>query len=245
MATDTLPVDEKLSRVRRRRDWRDGGRTVKPWDESVLAIALVALGIALLAAAVIRGFDSAPASTLIADAVVLVGMLTATLIAFMRARPKPLLRFRAIDLVYGLAVGLILRLIQGWLEVAAGGDGALPAPSSQGAWALSSALLVVSPFVVEVFLRGVLLVTAYSVVRRMTSPLPAMITAIALSAAATVAVQAVAGGSSWDAWLTPLIVGVVCGALVMATGRVWGAVLVHLFFNASWIALAAAGMQWG
>ncbi len=213
----------------------------------MLAIALVALGLALLVAAAIRGFNSAPVSSLIADAVVLVGMLTAVVIALLRARPKPLLRFSAVDLVYGLGFGLILRTLQGWMQTAAGGDGALPAMQAQGTSLLvvTGALALVAPVVSEVFLRGVLLVTAYSVVRRMTSPLPAMLTALGLSAAASVAVHAWNDGTSWEAWLTPIVVALVCGALVFATGRIWGAVLAHVVFSASYAVLAFIGTRWG
>ncbi|MFD5213438.1 type II CAAX prenyl endopeptidase Rce1 family protein [Microbacterium sp. NPDC058345] len=247
MTAGTVPTDQPPRRARQRHDWRDGGRTVKAWDESVLAIALVSLGISLLVAAAIRASDSALISALVADGVVLIGMLTAVVIAFLRARPKPLLRIRGVDVVYGLGFGLILRMVQGWLEVAAGASGALPAAPYEGAWAFAGlgALSLAGPLIEEVFLRGVLLVTAYSVVRRMTSAAPAMITALLLSATASAVVHAWTGGTAWEAWLTPLIVALSCGALVMMTGRIWGAVFVHLVFSATHAVLAFAGAQWG
>lgn len=230
--------------VRRRRDWREGGRTVKPWDETVLAIALVALGLALVVAAVIRGFDPGAAASTVASAVLLVGMLVGVVIAFLRAKPRPLLRLRAVDLLYGLMFGVVLRLVQGWFEVAAGGSGALPTfDAGTGGmgdvWVFAdvASLLVVAPVVEELFFRGVLFVTAYSVVRRMAGRIPAMMTALVLSVAAFTATHAWNAGVSWEAWATPLTVGLVCATLVLATGRIWGAVFVHFVFNASYVVL--------
>lgn len=252
MAVDTFSSELTPSVVRRRRDWREGGRTVKPWDETVLAIALVALGLALVAAAVIRGFDPGAAASTVASAVALVGMLVAVVIALMRAKPRPLLRLRAVDLLYGLMFGVTLRLVQGWFAVAAGGSGAFPAfdaaPQGRGdVWLFADAglLLAVAPVVEELFFRGVLLVTAYSVVRRMAGRVPAVLTAVALSTAAFIAAHAWTSGIAWEAWATPLAVGFVCAALVLATGRIWGAVFVHFAFNLTYAVLALVGTRWG
>lgn len=239
-------------RVHRRRDWRDGGRTVKPWDESVLAIALIVFGSALLIAAAIRGFNPAGAASTVANVVMLVGMLVAVAIAFSRARPRPLLQLRAVDILYGVAFGLALRLLQGSMSVAAGDDGALPSYATVqcevgNAWLFADvgAFLLLAPIIEEFFFRGVLLVTAYSVIRRIAGRVPAVLTALALSTVAFVLLQASTSGTSWEAWVTPLIVGLACSALVLFTGRIWGAVFVHFVFNAIYIGLALIGTRWG
>src|SRR3546814_4786840 len=52
--------------------------------------------------------------------------------AFARSRPRALLRFRPLDLLYGIALGILLRLTQGWIDALAGGTGAWPTYSSSG-----------------------------------------------------------------------------------------------------------------
>lgn len=224
---------------------------MKPWDETVLAIALVALGGSLLLAAAIRGFNPMSASAIIADAVVLIGMLVVVVVAFLRARPRPLLQLRAVDIMYGIGLGLALRLAQGWLAVAAGDDGAFPAYAATGdagnIWIVADAGLsvLIAPVLEGLFFQGVLLVTAYSVTRRMSSHVPAILVSLALSTAAFVATHAWTNGYSWEAWATPMLVALTCGALVLSTGRVWSSVVLHFTFNAIYVTLALIGTRWG
>lgn len=250
MVTDASSSELNPARVRVRRDWRVGGPTAKPWDETVLAVALVAWGLTLVVAAAIRSFNPSELASTVASAVSLVGMLVAVVFAFMRAKPRPLLRLRAVDVLYGLVFGIALRLVQGWFAVAAGRSGALPrfdtAQSGDVAmWADIGMLLVAAPLIEGLFFTGVLLVTAYSVVRRMAGRLPALLTAVVVSTATLVATHAWTGGSTWEAWATPLILGLTSAALVWATGRVWGAVLVQFVFNMSFVVLALIGTRWG
>ncbi|MFS2242866.1 type II CAAX prenyl endopeptidase Rce1 family protein [Microbacterium sp. OR16] len=246
--TDAPAAAVRSSATRRRRDWRDGGRTVKPWDEPVLAISLVTLGLSLLLAAVIRGLSPAPSAWIVADLVVLLGLVVASVLAFMKARPRPLLTLRPVDLVFGLAAGLLLRVMQGALAVAAGGDGAFPsyAPlveSTGTAWSAVAVLaqVIVAPTVEEVFLRGVLLVTAYSVARRVGGRAAAVWAALAISVLGSIAVHSWNSGVSWEAWATPLAVGLVTGMMVLLTGRLGAAVVAHVTFALSFAALALIG----
>ncbi len=248
VTAEMFSSEQAPARVYRRRDWRDGGRTVKPWDEGVLAIALIIFGSALLIAAAIRGFDPAGAASTVANVVMLVGMLVAVAIAFARARPRPLLQLRAIDILYGVTFGLALRLLQGAMAVAAGDDGALPSYAAAQqevgtAWLFADvgSFLLIAPAIEEFFFRAVLLVTAYSVIRRIAGRVPAVLTALTISTVAFVLTQAWTQGTSWEAWVTPMIVGLACSALVLCTGRIWGAVLVHFVFNASYVVLALIG----
>lgn len=217
----------------------------------MLAVALVVLGLALLVAATVRGFDAGTVASIVANLIVLAGLLAAVIIAFLRAKPRPLLRLRAVDVLYGVGFGLALRVMQGWLAVAAGDDGAFPSYSSVhqsvgNLWLLADvgSFLLLSPIIEELFFRGVLLVTTYSVVRRMAGRVPAMLAALTLSTAAFAAAHAWTTGISWEAWATPVIVGLVSAALVFTTGRIWGAVMLHFIFNAVFVALALIGTLW-
>jgi len=225
---------------------------VKPWDESLLAISLVTLGAALLLAALIRGLSPAPGASTVADLVVLIGMLVVCVLAFRRAKPRPLLTVRPVDLVFGIAAGLLLRVIQGVLAVAAGGDGAFPSypplvDSAGMVWTAVDVVtqIMVAPAVEEVFLRGVLLVTAYSVVRRIAGRGAAVCAALAVSILGSIAVHSTGSGLSWDAWVAPLVVGFVTGAMVLATGRVGAALVAHVTFALTFAGLALIGTVFG
>ncbi|MGM1017361.1 MAG: CPBP family glutamic-type intramembrane protease [Actinomycetota bacterium] len=46
---------------------------------------------------------------------------------------------------------------------------------------------------------------------------------------------------SADAAVSLALVGVVCGVLVVCTGRIWPAVLLHIFYNGTGVLLTIAG----
>ncbi|MDF2492885.1 MAG: hypothetical protein K0Q58_1463, partial [Microbacterium sp.] len=48
-------------------------------------------------------------------------------------------------------------------------------------------------------------------------------------------------GATWAAGAAIALVGLVASALVLVTGRLWGAVITHVVFNASYVALALVG----
>lgn len=112
----------RRSRRARRTDWRLGGRTVRTWREGLLAVALVALGLGMLAGV---GAQQLGAPPVVGTALPWAGMLVAIVIAFTRSRPVGLLRVRPIDLLWAVGLGLALRLAEGWLQ-AASGDATLP-----------------------------------------------------------------------------------------------------------------------
>ncbi|MCR2801906.1 CPBP family intramembrane metalloprotease [Microbacterium sp. zg-Y818] len=234
---------------RRRTDWRLGGRTVRPWRGMLAGWAVLSLGAGVLIGTgfVVLWPDQAwvgPAST----AALWVAMLVPVVVAFRRSRPVGLLRLRPLDLLYGLMLGLLLRLLQGWAAAAFGTgasfpvfltiDGRLPT-----AWWLTEALpgVMVAPVVEEFFFRAVLLIAVYAALRRAYGGVAAGIAAVLVSTALFVIVHSVGGALTLDAALSLSAVGLTCALLVLLTGRIWGAVLVHVVYNASFIALGLLG----
>lgn len=172
------------------------------------------------------------------------GMIVPIAIGLSRSRPRGLLRFRAADVVYALALGIALRLLQGVLEVATGGSGALPhAGAMTGSWWLTGVVVpvAVAPLVEEFFFRGVLLICVYTLVPRAFGPIAASVVALVVSAVAFALAHLVAGAPSGGDLLATAAVGAVCATLVLATGRIWPAVGVHAVYNATGVALAVVG----
>jgi membrane protease YdiL (CAAX protease family) len=165
--------------------------------------------------------------------------------AFSRSRPIGLLRVRAIDVLYGVVLGALLRTTQGWLE----GIGGTPAEwpglvQVDGSLPLSTLLLdvvapiVVAPVVEELFFRGVLLVALYTVLRRPFGKVTAGLAAALASTALFVLVHGISAAGDVSGVVSLSLLGMVCALLVLLTGRIWGAVLVHVVYNASYVGLA-------
>ena len=85
------------------------------------------------------------------------------------------------------------------------------------------------------------LVAVYSAVRRLAGKAVAAFSATVVSTALFVMAHAILAPLTVDALVSLALVGIVGSVLVLATGRIWGAVLVHVVYNASWVALATAG----
>lgn len=235
------------SRSGRRTDWRLGGRTVARWRERTLGIALLGLGIGLLGGGVAGLIAPLAWKSIIATIVLWVALLAVIVWAFARSRPVGLLRFWGTDLVWGLGLGVLLRVCQGWLDVAAGGSGALPTyPAFNGQPLIDPlsdviAPVVVAPVVEELFFRAVVLVSIYTLLRRPTGKLVAGLAAALGSTGIFVLAHVLAAAPSVGGILGIALLGLVCSALVLLTGRIWGAVFVHVVYNGSWVALAMVG----
>jgi len=221
------------------------------WRESLLAIALVSLGIGTLAGAIVAWLWASPWAAASATALLWAGMLVPVVFALSRSRPAGLLRFRALDLLYGVALGGMLRLAQGWMEVASDGRAVFPAyPLVDGRlsdwWWLTDgvAVVVAAPVVEEFFFRGVILVALYTVLRPAFGHVVAGAVGVVVSAGLFVLGHVLIAGSGWDDLIVTALLGVVCGILVILTGRIWGAVLVHVVYNATSVALALVGTMW-
>ncbi|KAA9107787.1 CPBP family intramembrane glutamic endopeptidase [Microbacterium rhizomatis] len=242
-------VTESKKRVRTpRTDWRQGGRTVLAWRDWLLALALVSLGVGVMVGALLSAASPSAAGSVAALVIVWIGMLVPVVWAFTRSRPAGLLRFRAIDLLWGVGLAFVLRLAQGRLTVALGGSAALPSyPLVDGGlspeWWFTEALgaIIISPVLEEFFFRAVLIVALFTILRRSMGRPVAGLVAVLVSTLAFVLVHVVDGGGAVDQLVATGILGLVCGALVVLTGRIWGAVLVHVLYGLSFVALALAG----
>ena len=247
-APDGEPTRRSRSRrSERRTDWRLGGRTVRRWREWVLAAALAGLGVGVLAATAASFLWPTAWGSAAAMALLWRGMLAPVVFALSRSRPVGLLRLRAVDLLFGVALGLILRLVQGWLA-AATGDEAFPQLERLGGqlpvgWVFTDVVapVVVAPVVEEFFFRAVVLVALYTVLRRPCGKAVAGIAAVLFSSGLFVVVHGLLGELAVDQVVSIGLLGLVCGALVMLTGRIWAAVLTHAVFNAAWVVLVLAG----
>ncbi|KRA25707.1 hypothetical protein ASD65_15710 [Microbacterium sp. Root61] len=234
-----------------RDDWRLGGRSVLPWREWLIAGALLSLGIGILLGTVADWLWDSPWAAVSATVIVWIGMLVPVVWALSRSRPIGLLRFRAIDLLYGVVLGGLLRVVQGWMEPLVGGTGALPSFGVVDGQLSSQTWLVevlggvaVAPVLEEFFFRGVILVALYSVLRRPVGKTVAGVVATVVSTGLFVLLHGVLLQQSTDQVIALAALGLVCGALVLLTGRIWGAVLVHLTFNAIFLLLALVGTYW-
>lgn len=244
-----ISIAERSERPKRvaRTDWRLGGRTVFRWREGLLAIALVSLGLGVLAGVAIDLVWTSPWAPVLGTVLVWLGMLVPIVVAVRRSRPIGLLRFRALDVLYGVVLGGMLRLVQGSVALA-GGDASLPSyPLVDGAldrgWIITDGVgaAVVGPTIEEFFFRGVLLVALYTVLRRPLGAVASGVTAALVTSGVFVLVHALSAPTSVDGVVGLALLGLVCGILVLLTGRIWGAVLVHVVYNASFVALALVG----
>ncbi|WP_269453427.1 CPBP family intramembrane glutamic endopeptidase [Microbacterium testaceum] len=174
------------------------------------------------------------------------GLGLPVVVALRRARPAGLLRVRSIDLLWGLGVGGGLRLLQGWLSGA--GYSTFPSlPSSPDStawgwlWSYGVPSILVAPVIEEFFFRAVILVGVYQLLRRGVGPLAAATTALLTSAGGFVLLHSAFSSLSLADGVQFFAVGAACALVVLLSGRIWGAVLAHLVYNASFMALAVVG----
>lgn len=235
----------RLDRRRRRDDWRAGGRQIYRWDSRVLVVALLCAGLGLVGAGTTRWFAAAQTS-LLSTVALWLGLSVGVLFAFFRARPTGLLRFRLIDLLWGVGIGLILRLIAGGVAGAnsltfpvtpAGGD--VFSTDLWGSFVLPAGFI--GPLVEEMFFRGVLLVVLYQLLRRAVGSLAAAISALLFTTAAFLMLHALFSSVASGDDVQLVLVGLTCGSLVLLTGRLWPAVLAHMVYNVSFVMIALVG----
>ncbi|WP_460772489.1 lysostaphin resistance A-like protein [Microbacterium sp. GXF7504] len=242
-------------RPRRRREWRLGGTSVQHWNWVLVGWAVVALGAGVLVATAATEFIGGVAGGWIGTVALWLAMLLPVVFAYRMSTPRGLLRFRPADLLFGLVLGVALRFVQGALEAAATGaatwpsygtvDGALP-----GDWWLQELLIpvVVGPVLEEFFFHGFLLVALYTVFRRLTEVrIVAGLGALLVSTGLFVLLHQLTGSlvPTWDGAVSIALVGATGGLLVLLTGRIWSAVLLHIAFNGGYVLLALAGTMLG
>ena len=177
------------------------------------------------------------------------GMLAAIILAFVRSRPRMLLRFHPFDLLYGIVLGVLLRFAQGWLEIAGTGTAAWPtAGTLDGSLPASFwfdgvlAPVVIAPVLEEFFFRAVLLVAIFTAIRRMTDSRSwAGFAAIVITTLLFVGLHLVFDTYTWWSVVSVGLVGLVCASLVVATSRIWGAVITHIVFNGIAVGMLVVG----
>ncbi|MGX1701069.1 CPBP family glutamic-type intramembrane protease [Microbacterium sp. NPDC055357] len=251
VSVSAVTADDPRPRIRAaaRTDWRLGGRTVKRWREPLLAVAFGVLAVALLTAAILQWLR--PESEVLATAIILIAMAGVCVWAFVRSRPAGLLRFRSVDLVYGLGAALLLRLVQGWIDVGLTGYASFPTHPVMGerprveAWMLGGLDVLVEPVVEEFFFRGVILVAVFTLLRRRFGPVAAAAAALLVSAASVALVHLVVPTTEPGGPWAVAALGIVCGLSVLLTGRIWAAVLAHVGFGALGTVLTFVGSAWG
>ena len=210
----------------------------------MLVVALVGAGFGILLASVVAGL-AFPGASLLSLAALWLGLLTAIVFAVLRSHPAGLFQFRAVDLLWGVGLGVGLRLAQGVLSGA--NASAFPSVLDTGTslqrWLVAEAIPagVFGPVIEEAFFRAVLLVSIFQWLRRSSGSLAAGVAAILASAGAFVCLHAVFGSLTFVDTVSLFAVGAVCAAVVLLTGRLWGAVLVHLVYNLSLLLLIFIG----
>lgn len=237
--------NDRSSRSGGHRTWLEGSGTARAWNGTVLAYAAVAVGAGIVLSTAARVYLPGATGQALALLALWVGMAVPVAIALIRTRPRGLFRFRWTDLIWGIGLGILLRVVQGWLAVAAGSPGGLPTYTTVdgglGGWWWLTALVgpvAIAPVLEELLFRGVVLVTVFRTAKR---GLEGGILALIASTAMFVAIHAVVGMSRWDEPVYLTLVGLTAGALVLLTGRIWCAVILHVVFNGSWVVLALAG----
>ncbi|WP_231560239.1 CPBP family intramembrane glutamic endopeptidase [Microbacterium hominis] len=235
-------------RRRKRTDWRLGGTSVRRWDLAVLSAALIGVGLGVVGGGAVSRI-AAPWAATASTVVLWLGLGGAVAFAFARSRPAGLLRFRPIDVLWGVGLGLGLRLLQGWVSGADAAafpsamalDGGLPS-----GWWLTEAIPagLVAPLVEEFFFRTVVLIAVYQLLRRSVGGVAAGVTAALVSAGGFVLLHATAGVLTLVDGIQLFAVGGTCALVVLLTGRIWGAVLTHVVYNVSYLVLVVVG-TWG
>lgn len=230
------------------------------WARTRLAIALVGFAAAALLAATMRAGVQLPQPLDALGGYVLVWapLLGAVLLARFAILAPPGsasvlgLVFRPIDLLWGLAAGLVLRIVVSVLEVVV--YGSLPATAGGGV-PTGSALIVgsfivavlaatvIAPVVEELFFRGLLLRSVHG-----SLPGRAAWVAVAISAVLFALLHVVVASGPSEALVTgigTLLVGLGTGTAAVLTGRLGPAIVTHVVFNASVLVLGVTAVTGG
>lgn len=238
---------QTLFRLRRQTkpvDWRRLETTGSPWNLRLLATAIISMCLAASARAA-AALVSSPLASVFSTVLWWALLVLPVIIALWRFRPAGLLRVRASDLLWGVGLGLALQGIQGIV----GGSRSELFPSlaifettPSSTW-ISFVLptLTLAPLVEEFLLRAVVLVIVFQLLWPRIGSLAAGFSTMLLSAGGFVLLHAVFSPLNLVDALMLFSLGILCGATVLLTGRICGAVLTHLVYNLSYVALALAG----
>ncbi len=216
---------------------------MRRWNEWLLAIALIGLGVGVLSGAIIAWAWDSPLAPLVGSAAAGLGMVVPIVLAFRRSRPVGLLRFRPLDLLWGVGLGVGLRVVQGLIA------GPKPLPTFAtidgrvSEWLALDAVgaVVAAPVIEELFFRAVMIVAMFTILRPLVGHVAAGVTAALVSTGLFVMTHALAGGAEIGSVIGLALLGFVASGVVLLTGRIWGAIVLHAVCNASFVALVAFG----
>lgn len=191
------------------------------------------------------GWIAAVASIFAANAPLIIAVVAAaaftSIVGF--ARATGIRHWVWTDLLYGLFVGIVARAVVELLAPTLGGfggplGGALSGDATLALAIAASAAVLISPIVEELYFRGLMVRALFDALSD-AGRVGASIVAVTTSTAAFVLLHVVAAGALVPMGLIigSLVVGVGCGVLTVVTGRLWAAVVAHVLYNASGLAL--------
>lgn len=171
------------------------------------------------------------------------------LLGLSRSIPRGLFRLRSVDVLYGLTLGLLLRILQGFLENWQSGSAlAVPSyPMLEGVLPVERVLtdvttgVVFGPLIEELFFRCAFLVAVYTVVRRRRGRPVAASSSILVTTISFVGAHALIAPLTLAQGASLTLLGIGCGVLVLKTGRIWSAVVAHITYNALLVGLTVIG----
>ena len=158
---------------------------------------------------------------------------------------------RPIDLLWGAAAGLLLRIIVSSLEVLS--YGGLPATAGNTVPLATAddvvyvviavfSVILIAPVIEETFFRGLVLPSIIGMLRGgrwIAVAISALLFAVLHLLAVTTVAQAIVVG------LGTLLVGLGAGSLAVLTGRLGPAIVAHVVFNGSILALGLSAVTGG
>jgi len=240
------PTGNPTERSSRRslRDWRLARTSKRKYDSLTLSVALVALGVGVVASEIVaRAVGSTTAAL---ATITLWGLLLAAIVfALSRSVPRGLYAFRLTDILWGVGVAVLLRFSAGELGAANSSTFPVWRGWTGDPWAIfrSDVFLAASlaPIVEELFFRGVILIAVFQIFRPNFGTISASLTALILSTAGFVLAHGIFSPLSLTDGMQLAAVGALFSLIVLLTGRIWGAVLGHVMYNLSFLALMLIG----
>lgn len=157
------------------------------------------------------------------------------------------LRFRWIDLLLGLGIGLGLRFVAGLLELVTGGTLVLAPTEFEPLWfaLIVVAPVLIAPWIEELFFRGLTLRALERSMRGVASRAGRAALAVLVSALLFSAVHLLE--QPLDAWprvaAINLVVGAVLAVVALRTGRLGAPIIAHIVFNATAVVPALMAMR--
>lgn len=231
--------------VHRRGDWRSDDVAARRWDGPLAASACAFLVAGLVLRNAIESVNG-DAAMIVAKLVLWTAFLLPVIHAFSRGKPRGLLSCRSTDLLWGFAAGVLLRGLQGML----GGANSRSFPAAQDVSGQPFGLTVLNyfvesglaaPLLEEFFFRGVLLVSIFGMFRARLGRTDSALIALLVTSGAFVLAHAGVGIMTLESGFQFFSVGACAALLVLLTGRIWGAILLHAVYNLSFLILLSVG----